>query len=116
MKFFESFFHFEALTTAGIVRVKMADVESIAMSDLLYDSQDRVNANIRKTFNLLLSLQGLQRVPMTEESRFVGLEFAYQFTEHLEVGATSLSCMRVVFVFSLTTSLFYFNHRELGKH
>lgn len=58
----------------------------------LYGAQDRINANIRRAFDFVLSRKGMQRPPVTDESRFVGLEFALQFYETVRVRCVIL-CM-----------------------
>eukprot|EP00750_Incisomonas_marina_P007336 INCI1483.2.p2 GENE.INCI1483.2~~INCI1483.2.p2 ORF type:complete len:247 (+),score=45.77 INCI1483.2:81-743(+) len=57
------------------------------ISQDLYGAQDRINANIRRAFDFVLSRKGMQRPPVTDESRFVGLEFALQFYETVRAPA-----------------------------
>jgi hypothetical protein len=51
----------------------------------LFGAQERINANIRRAFDMVLSSRGMQRPRLTEESRFVGLEFTLQFYETVRV-------------------------------
>jgi len=61
---------------------------SVLLSDSeLYGSQERVNANIRRAFDLILSNKGLQRPRPPDNHRYVGLEHALRFYENVRVRA-----------------------------
>ena len=58
----------------------------------LFGAQERINANIRKAFDMVLSGRGVQRPAFTEETRFVGLEYALQFYETVRVRTVRVMC------------------------
>jgi hypothetical protein len=60
-------------------------MEGIGPDDEVFGVQDRVNASIRRTFDLLLSMKGLQRPRLVAATRFVGLEHALQFYDTVRV-------------------------------